>query len=506
MHDRRIALYRRNHVGRYILTLDQGTTSSRAIIFDVKGNAVSTGRVEFRQFYPQPGWVEHDPEEIWESQKKAMESALTGISLSDISAVAITNQRETTILWDRATGNPVHPAIVWQCRRTSAICDWLKSSGLEDYVRRTTGLVIDAYFSGTKIKWILDNHPDIRTRAEKGEICFGTVDSWLLFKLTGGKVHATDYTNASRTMLFDINRLVWDRKMLEILHIPEAMLPEVKDTSGFFGDANIGGYKIPVTAMAGDQQAALFGQTCFEPGEIKNTYGTGCFILCNTGHRRIESESGLLCTIAYKIGQDTIYALEGSVFNAGSAIQWLRDEMKMISQASEGDVLAGTVKDSGGVYFVPAFTGLGAPYWDMYARGTVVGITRGTSGANFVRAVLDSIAYQSKDVIEAMRKDSGVAMKSIFADGGASASEIIMQFQADILGITVSRPKNIESTALGAAFLAGLYIGMWSGIDELKNIHEIDRNFEPRIGAEERNRLYTRWLRAVECSRGWEKI
>ncbi|MHB1453045.1 MAG: glycerol kinase GlpK [Saccharofermentanales bacterium] len=493
-------------MGKYILTLDQGTTSSRAIVFDARGSAVSAGRVEFRQFYPQPGWVEHDPEEIWESQKKAMESALTGVSLSDVSAVAITNQRETTILWDRATGNAVHPAIVWQCRRTSAICDWLKSSGMEDYVRRTTGLVIDAYFSGTKVKWILDHDPDIRARAEKGEICFGTVDSWLLFRLTGGKVHATDYTNASRTMLFDINRLAWDRRMLEILDIPEAMLPEVKDTSGFFGNANIGGYEIPVTAMVGDQQAALFGQTCFEPGEIKNTYGTGCFILCNTGRRRIESESGLLCTIAYKIGEVTVYALEGSVFNAGAAIQWLRDEMKMIAQASESDVLAGTVVDSGGVYFVPAFTGLGAPYWDMYARGTVVGITRGTSDAHFIRAVLDSIAYQSKDVIEAMRKDSGVEMKSIFADGGASASEIIMQFQADILGITVSRPKNIESTALGAAFLAGLSIGLWSGIDELKKIHEIDRNFEPRIGAEERNRLYSRWLRAVACSRGWEKI
>ncbi|MHB8962122.1 MAG: FGGY family carbohydrate kinase, partial [Saccharofermentanales bacterium] len=378
------------------------------------------------------------------------------------------------------------------------------SCGLEDYIRRTTGLVIDAYFSGTKIKWILDNNPDIRRRAEKGDICFGTVDSWLLFKLTGGKVHATDYTNASRTMLFDINRLAWDSRMLDILDIPKSMLPEVRDTSGFFGMANIGGYEIPVAAMAGDQQAALFGQTCFEPGEIKNTYGTGCFILCNTGSRRIESASGLLCTIAYKIGGQTVYALEGSVFNAGSAIQWLRDEMKMISQASESDGMAGTVKDSGGVYFVPAFTGLGAPYWDMYARGTVVGITRGTSGAHFVRAVLDSVAYQSKDVIEAMRKDSGVEIRSIFADGGASASEIIMQFQADILGITVSRPVNIESTALGAAFLAGLYSGMWTGIHELKGIHAIDRIFEPQISAEERDRLYATWLRAVECSRGWE--
>ncbi len=488
---------------KYILTLDQGTTSSRAIVFDAAGRAVSSGRAEFRQYYPQPGWVEHDPEEIWDSQCKAMQAALAGLDTEEIAAVAVTNQRETAILWDRATGRAVHPAIVWQCRRTAPICDDLKAAGLSDHVRRTTGLVIDAYFSGTKIKWILDRDPSLRARAERGELCFGTVDSWLLCRLTGGRVHATDHTNASRTMLFDINRLTWDRRMLDELDIPEAILPEVRDTAGYFGTADIGGTSIPVMAMAGDQQAALFGQTCFEPGDIKNTYGTGCFILCNTGGRKIEPDGGLLATIACKIGPETSYALEGSVFNAGSAIQWLRDGMQMIRSAPEADELAASVPDSGGVYFVPAFTGLGAPYWDMYARGTAVGITRGTGRAHFVRAVLESIAYQSGEVIDAMRRNSGVGIRSIFADGGASASDVLMQFQADILGIPVLRPANIESTALGAAFLAGLAAGFWKDAGELKKIHDIDRTYRPRIGEDERTGLTAGWLRAVGRSRGW---
>ncbi|MHB1484976.1 MAG: glycerol kinase GlpK [Saccharofermentanales bacterium] len=489
---------------KYILTLDQGTTSSRAIVFDRKAKIVSKGKIEFKQYYPQPGWVEHDPEVIWSSQKKAMDEALSAIDINDIAAIAITNQRETTILWDRITGEPVHPAIVWQCRRSASICDDLKKRGLEDYIRKTTGLPIDAYFSATKIKWIFDRFPEIKQKARSGEICFGTVDSWLLWKLTGGRIHATDYTNASRTMLFDINKFRWDEVLLDELDIPPSILPEVKDTSGFFGNAVIDGVSIPVMAMAGDQQAALFGQTCFEEGDVKNTYGTGCFILCNTGPVKIESEAGLLSTIAWRYADKTTYALEGSVFNAGSAIQWLRDEMKLIKCAEESDIEAAKVPDSGGVYFVPAFTGLGAPYWDMYARGTMVGITRGTSRQHFIRAVLDSISYQSRDIIEAMSKDGGMRIKSISADGGAAASDVIMQFQADILGVPVKRPKNIESTALGAAFLAGIQIGFWSGKDELRGICVEDRIFLPQIPANVREDLYRKWRKAVKCSMGWE--
>jgi len=496
---------------KYILTLDQGTTSSRSILFDHHGSIVAKKQIEFRQYYPQPGWVEHDPGEIWSSQKQAMIEVAGVVDKSEIAAIAITNQRETTILWDRKSGEPVYPAIVWQCRRTAPICDELKNRGLEDYVRKTTGLPIDAYFSASKIKWILDRLPEAKKKALDGELCFGTVDSWLLWKLTEGKAHLTDYTNASRTMLFDINRFCWDERLLDELGIPRSMLPEVRDTSGFFGNTDILGPSIPVMAMAGDQQAALFGQTCFEEGEIKNTYGTGCFILCNTGSEKIESKAGLLSTIAWKIGNKTAYALEGSVFNAGSAIQWLRDEMKLIERADECDTEAGKVKDSGGAYFVPAFTGLGAPYWDMYARGILVGITRGTSRQHVIRAVLDSICYQSRDIIEAMRLDCAnqgsfdIAAKSIFADGGACASNIIMQFQADILGMTVHRPANIESTALGAAYLAGLATGLWGGMEELRTIRKIDRVFSPRLSEEERNRLYKKWGRAVQCSMGWEK-
>ena len=494
---------------KYILTLDQGTTSSRAIVFDRQGGIISKSQIEFAQHYPQPGWVEHDPMEIWESQKRAMLEASGRVDVDEIAAIAITNQRETTILWDRQTGTPVYPAIVWQCRRTAAFCDELKRRGLEKYVKKTTGLPIDAYFSATKIHWILDRFSEVRQRTLAGGICFGTVDSWLLWQLTGGAIHRTDYTNASRTMLFDINRFCWDDDLLNELEIPRSILPEVCDTSGFFGNTDILGPAIPVMAMAGDQQAALFGQTCFEKGEIKNTYGTGCFILCNTGAAKIESEAGLLSTIAWRIAGRTTYALEGSVFSAGSAIQWLRDEMGLIRQAKESDVEAGKVKDSGGVYFVPAFTGLGAPYWDMYARGAMVGVTRGTSRQHFIRAVLDSISYQSRDIIEAMlvdcaKQDVPVATRSIFADGGACASNIIMQFQADILGMSVHRPENIESTALGAAFLAGLAAGLWEKAEDLRDIRRMDRVFTPQITEEERNRLYKKWGRAVKCAMGWE--
>lgn len=490
-------------MNKYILTLDQGTTSSRAIVFDRSGNQISAGQVGFEQHYPKPGWVEHDPVDIWESQKRAMETALEGIDAGRIAAVGITNQRETTILWDRSTGEPLYPAIVWQCRRTAEICDELKAAGLEDYVRNMTGLVIDAYFSATKIKWILDREKSIREKAMKGEVCFGTVDSWLLYKLTNGRVHATDHTNASRTMLFDINKLCWDDKMLEILGIPKSILPEVRESSGFFGYADIEGHQIPIMAVAGDQQAALFGQTCFDPGDIKNTYGTGCFILCNTGNKRVVSANGLLATIAYTYGGNVRYALEGSVFNAGSAVQWLRDEMGMFDQASDCDLLAEQAGDSGGMYFVPAFTGLGAPYWDMYARGTAVGITRGTTKAHFARAVLESLAYQSRDVIDVIQADSGVPVSSIAVDGGASISDVLMQFQADILGIPVIRPVNRESTALGAAFLAGLASGVWTSEEELKSIRRIDTVFEPEIPGPQRESLYKGWAKAVGRSRDW---
>ena len=495
---------------KYILTLDQGTTSSRAIVFDRQGQIVSKSRIEFTQHYPNPGWVEHDPMEIWSSQKQALEQAASQVDVNGIAAIAITNQRETTILWDRATGVPVYPAIVWQCRRTAPICDEIKRKGLEGYIKKTTGLPVDAYFSASKIKWILDKFPEARQKARDGGICFGTVDTWLLWQLTEGKVHRTDYTNASRTMLFDINRFCWDDFLLKELDIPRSILPEVLDTSGFFGSTGILGPDIPVMAMAGDQQAALFGQTCFEEGEIKNTYGTGCFILCNTGSKKIESGTGLLSTIAWRIGGRTTYALEGSVFNAGSAIQWMRDEMKLIERSEDCDTEAEKVKDSGGAYFVPAFTGLGAPYWDMYARGAMVGITRGTSKAHFIRAVLDSISYQSKDIIDAMVLDSAAqhrpdfSIRSIYADGGACASNVIMQFQADILGMPVHRPANIESTALGAAFLAGLAAGLWEKREDLRTIRTIERVFTPRITGTERTALYKKWRRAVECAKGWE--
>lgn len=488
---------------KYILTLDQGTTSSRAILFDRNGDIVSKKQYEFTQFYPQSGWVEHDPFEILNTQLKAMNEAMSGINPSDVAAIGITNQRETTVIWDAKTGRPVYNAIVWQCRRTAEICDELKSRGLEDYIEDTTGLVCDAYFSATKIKWILDNVPDARRQAEKGNLRFGTIDTWLLWNLTDGKVHATDCTNASRTMLFDINKLCWDKKLLNELVIPESLLPEVKDSSGIFGYTDICGYQIPISGIAGDQQSALFGQTCFNEGDGKNTYGTGCFILVNTGDKKIKSENGLISTIAWSLNGKVTYALEGSVFNAGSAIQWLRDGLRIIASAPQSDIDAIKVNDSGGVYFIPAFTGLGAPYWDMYATGTVLGITRATKREHIIRAVLESIAYQSKDIFDAMAKDSGIMLKELNVDGGASVSPVIMQFQADLLNCPVSRPVNTESTALGAAFFAGLAAGFWNDISELKKIRRIDKTYLPAISSEERIGLYGKWQKAVQRSRNW---
>ena len=490
---------------KYILTLDQGTTSSRAIIFDKSGNAAAMAQVEFPQRYPQPGWVEHDPQDILDSQFTAMREVIDKVDTADIEAVAITNQRETTVVWDAETGKPVCNAIVWQCRRTAAICEEVKALGLAEYIKDTTGLVIDAYFSAGKIKWILDNVEGARARADAGKLRFGTVDTWLLWNLTGGRVHATDYSNASRTMLFDIHRLCWDKRLLEIFGIPASMLPEVKDTSGIFGYIDISSRSIPVAAMAGDQQAALFGQACFEAGEAKNTYGTGCFMLLNTGNKCVKSEKGLLGTIAWKSGDEVFYALEGSAFNCGAAVQWLRDGLELIECSSDCDNEAKRVNDSGGVFFVPAFTGLGAPYWDMYARGTILGITRGTEKAHLIRATLESIAYQSADIVSAMLGDSDIKIKELMVDGGASASELLMQFQADILGVPVNRPVNKESTALGAAYHAGLAVGFWKDKNELKVIRKVDRVFYPQIDAEERKRLYKKWLRAVDRSRGWEE-
>jgi len=486
---------------KYILTLDQGTTSSRAIVFDKKGKTIAMSRVTFTLDYPKPGWVECDAIKLWETQQKAMEEVLKIIPANQIEAIGITNQRETTIIWEKETGKPLHPAIIWQCRRTAKICDNLKSQGLEEYIKENTGLVIDAYFSAGKIKWILDNYPEIKAMADSGKVCFGTVDTWILWNLTRGKVHATDYTNASRTMIFNIKSHRWDDYLTGKLGIPEEILPEVKDTSGIFGYFERDGIKIPITSMVGDQQAALFGQTCFSPGEIKNTYGTGCFILCNTGENPVRSENGLLTTIAWKYNNRTIYALEGSVFNAGSAIQWLRDEMKIISKASECDELAESTADNAGVFFVPAFTGLGAPHWDMYARGVLIGITRGTGRGHLARAVLESIAYQSDDVLEAMRKDSKIKFKSIYADGGASASKILMQFQSDISGLPVLCPFEKESTALGAAYLAGIATGYWKDSEELKKIHEIKETYNPGLPPEKVAKYKKYWQNAVLCSK-----
>ncbi|MBX5476798.1 MAG: glycerol kinase GlpK [Clostridia bacterium] len=493
--------------GKYVLALDQGTTSSRAIVFDRSGSVVSVGQKEFRQIYPKPGWVEHDPAEIWESQLAVAKEAIAkaGITAADIAAIGITNQRETTIVWDRNTGKPVHNAIVWQDRRTAGTCDDLKARGWADRVRAKTGLVIDAYFSGTKIKWILDNVEGARAKAERGELAFGTVDTWLIWNLTGGRVHATDYSNASRTMIYNIHELKWDEELLAALDIPAGVLPDVRPSSGVFGetDPSLFGGAIPIAGDAGDQQAALFGQACFNPGDSKNTYGTGCFMLMNTGRTPVTSRSGLLTTIAWGIDGRVEYALEGSIFITGAAVQWLRDELRIIDNAADTEQLARSVEDTGGVYLVPAFTGLGAPYWDPYARGIIVGITRGTNRAHIARATLESIAYQTRDVLDAMNADADVQTHKLRVDGGAVRNDFLMQFQADILGVPVHRPKVNETTALGAAYLAGLATGVWQSQDQVAENWQMDREFTPSMEGGRRAQLYSGWKRAVERAQRW---
>jgi len=485
---------------KYVLALDQGTTSSRAILFDRNGRIVNISQKEFTQLYPNPGWVEHNPLEIWETQLNAAKEAIKYINVSEIACIGITNQRETTILWDKNTGKPVYNAIVWQSRQTSDICDDLKKSRLEPYIKENTGLVIDAYFSGTKIKWILDNVEGARERAEKGEILFGTVDTWLLWNLTGGKAHITDYSNASRTMIYNIKNLRWDEKILGILNIPSEILPEVRQSSEIYANTNaeIFGAEIPISGIAGDQQAALFGQLCFQEGMVKNTYGTGCFMLMNTGEKIVQSHKGLITTIAWGLQGKVEYALEGSVFVAGAAIQWLRDELKIIHEAADSEYFANKVKDTEGVYVVPAFTGLGAPYWDMYARGAIVGLTRGAGRNHIIRATLESIAYQTKDIIEAMIEDSGINLTVLKVDGGASANNFLMQFQSDILNVNIERPEITETTALGAAYLAGLATGFWKSKGEVIQNWSMNKKFKPSINDDERNRLYSGWKKAVK--------
>ena len=491
---------------RYVVALDQGTTSSRAIIFDHDARIVAVSQREFTQHYPQPGWVEHDPMEIWATQSSTLTEALakSGIHNDEIAAIGITNQRETTVVWEKATGKPVYNAIVWQCRRTAAICEELKERGLDNYVRENTGLLLDAYFSGTKVKWILDNVEGAREKAERGELLFGTIDTWLIWKMTNGEVHVTDPTNASRTMLYNIRDLQWDGHILQELGIPASMLPEVRPSSEIYGyTTRGGGAHIPIAGIAGDQQAALFGQLCFEKGMAKNTYGTGCFLLMNTGETPVKSDSGLLTTIAVGPTGNVNYALEGSVFMGGATIQWLRDELRLIDDATDTGYFASKVKDSNGVYLVPAFVGLGAPYWDPYARGAIVGLTRGANRNHIIRAALESIAYQSRDVLDAMQKDSGIRLASLKVDGGAVANDFLMQFQSDIMGTTVVRPKLIETTALGAAFLAGLAVGFWKSTAELSDKFSIDREFEPSLPAEQREQLYAGWQKAVTRAQHW---
>lgn len=495
-------------MAKYVMALDQGTTSSRAIIFDENGTIKGVTNREFTQIYPKPGWVEHDPMEIWGSQIGVAREVLSksGLSPSDIAAIGITNQRETTIVWDKNTGKPVYNAIVWQCRRTAPICDELKAKGLTEKIREKTGLVIDAYFSGTKVKWILDNVEGAREKAEKGELLFGNVDTWLIWNLTGGKVHVTDYSNASRTMLFNIHTLDWDDEILQELDIPRAMLPKPMPSSHIYGYTTneVFGGEVPIAGDAGDQQAALFGQACYAPGTAKNTYGTGCFMLMNTGEKAVTSESGLLTTIAWGVDGKVEYALEGSIFIAGAVVQWLRDELRILDNAAQSEELATKVEDNNGVYLVPAFVGLGAPYWDMYARGTIVGLTRGAKREHIVRAALESICYQTRDVLEAMQKDSGITLKSLKVDGGAVANNFLMQFQSDILGVPVDRPKVIETTALGAAYLAGLAVGYWKDKDDIASKWQIDRTFKPEMGEDMKENLYKGWKKAVERALDWE--
>ena len=496
-------------MAKYVMALDAGTTSNRAILFNEKGEICSMAQKEFTQYFPKPGWVEHDANEIWASMLGVAVEAVQkcGASAADIAAIGITNQRETTVVWDKATGEPVCRAIVWQCRRTAEYCDKLKSEGLTELIRSKTGLVIDAYFSGTKIKWILDNVPGARERAEKGELLFGTVETWLIWKLTGGNVHVSDYSNASRTMLFNINSLCWDEEILEKLDIPASMLPEVRPSSEVYGytDPALFGGEIPVAGAAGDQQAALFGQTCFEAGNVKNTYGTGGFLLMNTGERPVFSENGLVTTVAWGLDGKVEYALEGSIFVSGAAIQWLRDELGLISSAAESEELAMKVEDSNGCYVVPAFTGLGAPHWDQYARGSIVGITRGVNRCHIVRATLESMAYQTCDVLKAMESDSGIKINSLKVDGGACRNDLLMQLQSDFADLPVERPECVETTALGAAYLAGLAVGYWNSKDDVKNNRKIDRLFKPALGENERQRKLAGWEKAVSRSFGWAK-
>ncbi len=496
-------------MAKYVMALDAGTTSNRCILFNEKGEICSVAQKEFTQYFPKPGWVEHDANEIWSTQLGVAVEAMSkiGASAEDISAIGITNQRETTIVWDKATGDPVYHAIVWQCRRTSEYCDSLKAKGLVDTFRSKTGLVIDAYFSGTKLKWILDNVEGARERAERGELLFGTVETWLIWKLTKGRVHVTDYSNASRTMMFNINTLEWDEDILTELNIPKSLLPQAKPSSCIYGesDSQFFGGPIPVSGAAGDQQAALFGQTCFTAGEAKNTYGTGCFLLMNTGEKPVFSSNGLVTTIAWGLDGKVNYALEGSIFVAGAAVQWLRDELKFIDSAQDSEYMARKVKDTNGCYVVPAFTGLGAPHWDQYARGTVVGITRGVNKCHIIRATLDSLAYQVNDVLQAMRSDSGIELASLKVDGGASANNYLMQTQADIINAPVNRPQCVETTAMGAAYLAGLAVGYWENKEDVIKNWAIDRTFEPVICGEERTSRINGWNRAVKYSFDWAK-
>ncbi len=490
---------------KYILSLDEGTTSARAILFDKEAHVVSSAQYEFTQIYPKPSWVEHNPQEIYSAQYTALTECIlkANISPQDIAAVGITNQRETVIVWDKATGEPIYNAIVWQCRRTADICEELKQKGLEEYIADTTGLKIDAYFSGTKIKWILDNVEGAREKAKNGELLFGTIDTWLLWKLSGGKIHITDYTNASRTMLFDIKNLCWDKKLLEILNIPESMLPKVKSCSEVYGKVNILGEEIPVSGIAGDQQAALFGQRCFGIGDIKNTYGTGCFLLMNTGSTAYKSNHGLLTTIAASYGGEVNYALEGSVFVGGAVVQWLRDELGLIKKSSDSERYAKRVEDNGGVYIVPAFAGLGAPYWDMYAKGTICGLTRGSNKNHIVRAALEAIAYQTNDLLASLKADTGLEIKSLLADGGASANKFLMQFQADISNSTVVCPESGEATALGAAFLAGLAVGFFRDTEEISKIGINKTSLSPAISDNKRKALLEGWQKAVNASKAF---
>lgn len=493
---------------KYILSFDAGTTSSRAIIFNKKGQIINVAQKEFQQIYPKAGWVEHDPMEIWASQSGVAREVLemSAIRPDQIVGIGITNQRETTIVWDKNTGKPVYNAIVWQCRRTASYCERLKEKGWIDKIRDKTGLVLDAYFSATKIAWILDNVEGAREKAERGDLLFGTVDTWLVWNLTRGKVHVTDYSNASRTMLFNIKDLKWDDEILEALNIPRSMMPEVKDSSCIYGytdEHTYGGARIPIAGIAGDQQAALFGQNCFKPGMVKNTYGTGCFVLMNTGQEMIRSKNGLLTTIAWGIDGKVSYALEGSVFIAGAAIQWLRDELRLVYDSPQSEYYANKIEDTDGVVVVPAFTGLGAPYWDMYARGGIFGLTRGTKREHLVRATLESLAYQSKDVIEAMQEDAKIPLAYLRVDGGASANNFLMQFQADMLNTEVHRPRTLETTSLGAAYLAGLAVGYWKDLDEISEDFSIDRTFKPQMRQEKRDKNYKYWKKAIERSMDW---